>query len=149
MPRVVGDRVEPFRTHGLRRTDQIRAEIAVSRAAKAVMINGSMMSKATSESGWELSSLFVPSRKGGLMRRRVLGMLSGVLAVSLGCASPATAQVHLGRAVAVDGDSLNMGDMRFRLLGIDALEARQACTRRGEAWACGEEAAAVSLKTGR
>lgn len=77
------------------------------------------------------------------MRLRFLGMMSGVLALGLGCAFPAAAQVHVGQAVAVDGDSLEMGDLRFRLFGIDALEARQSCTRGGEAWACGEEAAAV------
>lgn len=77
------------------------------------------------------------------MQRSFACLISGVLALGLGCASPAAAQVHVGQAVAVDGDTLKMGDLRFRLFGIDALEARQACTRRGEAWACGEEAAAV------
>lgn len=66
-----------------------------------------------------------------------------VLAFGVSCASPASAQVYTGEAVPVDGDSLEIEGMRFRLFGIDALEARQTCTRRGEAWACGEEAAAT------
>ena len=64
MAREIRDRVEALRAHGLRRTDQISAEIAVMRAANADMMSGSIMSTATSESDHSLSSLFVPSRKG-------------------------------------------------------------------------------------
>lgn len=53
---------------------------------------------------------------------------------------PASAQVYFGSAQAVDGDSLDMGETRFRLFGIDAVEARQTCNRGGETWNCGEDA---------
>ncbi|MFN3989220.1 MAG: thermonuclease family protein [Erythrobacter sp.] len=45
-----------------------------------------------------------------------------------------------GPAIAIDGDTLDMTGTRIRLLGIDAPEAAQSCTREGVAWACGEEA---------
>ena len=47
-----------------------------------------------------------------------------------------------GRAVVVDGDSLEIGQERIRLFGIDAPEGTQDCQRNGAAWRCGEEAAA-------
>lgn len=52
MTRVVRDLVQPLGAHGFRLTDQMRAESAVMRAAKADMMRGSMMIKAASESGW-------------------------------------------------------------------------------------------------
>jgi len=45
-----------------------------------------------------------------------------------------------GPAIVIDGDTLDMTGTRIRLLGIDAPEAAQSCTRGGAAWACGEEA---------
>lgn len=56
---------------------------------------------------------------------------------------PAVAQVYLGSAQAVDGDSLNIGGARFRLFGIDAVESRQTCNREEKQWQCGEEAASA------
>jgi endonuclease YncB( thermonuclease family) len=47
-----------------------------------------------------------------------------------------------GAARAVDGDTLQVGDTRLRLHGIDAPELRQTCDdQAGEAWACGRRAA--------
>ncbi len=47
-----------------------------------------------------------------------------------------------GEARAVDGDTLQVGDTRLRLHGIDAPELRQTCEdQAGEAWACGRRAA--------
>jgi len=41
----------------------------------------------------------------------------------------------------VDGDTLRIGDVTYRLDGIDAPEAGQKClTERGKPWACGEAA---------
>ena len=47
-----------------------------------------------------------------------------------------------GEARAIDGDTLQVGDTRLRLHGIDAAELRQTCEdSAGEAWACGRRAA--------
>jgi len=62
-------------------------------------------------------------------------------AVQLGCA-PQAAEAITGRAKVVDGDSLEIGGDRIRLFGIDAPEGRQDCRRNGQAWRCGEDAAA-------
>lgn len=40
----------------------------------------------------------------------------------------------------IDGDSFRIGDAEVRLMGIDAPEGRQTCTRGGATWNCGEEA---------
>jgi endonuclease YncB( thermonuclease family) len=46
-----------------------------------------------------------------------------------------------GRASAVDGDTLRIGDTRIRLLGLDAVELDQTCTdANGAEWQCGHEA---------
>ena len=60
---------------------------------------------------------------------------------SVALAIPAEAQLSMGSAQAVDGDSLNIGGARFRLFGIDAVETRQTCNREQQQWQCGEEAA--------
>jgi endonuclease YncB( thermonuclease family) len=39
-----------------------------------------------------------------------------------------------------DGDSLQMGEERIRLWGIDAPELHQECTRKGQPYACGKSA---------
>lgn len=49
-----------------------------------------------------------------------------------------------GRASAVDGDTLRIGDTRIRLLGFDAVELDQTCSDAGGTdWSCGREARAV------
>jgi endonuclease YncB( thermonuclease family) len=58
-------------------------------------------------------------------------------------AHPAQAEIITGPATVIDGDTLDMTGTRIRLLGIDAPESAQSCTRAGQAWACGEEAAAT------
>jgi endonuclease YncB( thermonuclease family) len=60
------------------------------------------------------------------------------LAASL-TAVPAAAETVSGSVTVIDGDTLEIGERRIRLFGIDAPEAQQTCDRRGEAWACGEE----------
>jgi endonuclease YncB( thermonuclease family) len=50
---------------------------------------------------------------------------------------------HLeGRPRLVDGDSFHMGGNEVRLVGIDAPEGRQTCTRGHATWRCGEESRA-------
>lgn len=51
----------------------------------------------------------------------------------------ASAQMVSGSAEAIDGDSLSVSGLPFRLFGIDAPELQQTCNRAGEVWACGEE----------
>ncbi|MFD2172550.1 thermonuclease family protein [Rhodobacter lacus] len=58
-------------------------------------------------------------------------------------AAPAAAGVVEGRARAIDGDTLAIGDVRVRLEGIDAPEHDQKCEdARGQAWPCGAAATA-------
>ena len=55
---------------------------------------------------------------------------------------PAAAPL-IGHAEAVDGDTLRVGSVRVRLLGLDAPELDQTCTRPdGSEWSCGREAKA-------
>lgn len=44
-----------------------------------------------------------------------------------------------GRPNLVDGDSFHLGNEEVRLVGIDAPEGRQTCTRASATWPCGEE----------
>ncbi|WP_435199210.1 excalibur calcium-binding domain-containing protein [Qipengyuania sp. 902] len=57
--------------------------------------------------------------------------------------TPANAQTYVGKVRAVDGDSLEIGEARFRLFGIDAVEKHQTCDRDGQAWSCGADASSA------
>jgi endonuclease YncB( thermonuclease family) len=49
-----------------------------------------------------------------------------------------------GQVRVIDGDTIDVGQIRIRLHGIDAPETDQTChTRRGEVWACGAWAKAT------
>lgn len=53
-----------------------------------------------------------------------------------------------GRAQAVDGDTIRLGDERIRLAGIDAPEHDQTCTQAdGSSWACGKAATTLLAET--
>lgn len=52
---------------------------------------------------------------------------------------PVNGQV-MGHPKLVDGDSFFLDGDEVRMVGIDAPEGRQNCTREGKAWACGEAA---------
>jgi endonuclease YncB( thermonuclease family) len=41
----------------------------------------------------------------------------------------------------IDGDTLDLHSKRIRLHGIDAPESRQSCSRDGQNWRCGQQAA--------
>ena len=45
-----------------------------------------------------------------------------------------------GKPRVVDGDTLEIGDRRIRLHGIDAPEAKQTCLANGKRWRCGTNA---------
>lgn len=54
---------------------------------------------------------------------------------------PAGDQMLVGRARAVDGDTLALGAIRIRLAGIDAPELNQTCGEATDPWPCGADAA--------
>lgn len=58
-------------------------------------------------------------------------------------ATPAQAHIISGPATIIDGDTIDMTGTRVRLVGIDAPEAKQSCTRNDQSWACGEDATAT------
>lgn len=64
---------------------------------------------------------------------------AAVLAIAVLLVFPplASAQTVAGKAKVVDGDSLEIGQHRIRLWGIDAPEFKQTCTRGKERWSCG------------
>lgn len=64
-----------------------------------------------------------------------------VLAAAI--SAPVHANIITGPATAIDGDTIDMTGTRIRLLGIDAPESAQSCTREGQPWPCGEEATAT------
>ncbi len=55
--------------------------------------------------------------------------------------STETAGGLFGTVSVIDGDTLDLHGQRIRLHGIDAPESRQNCTRQGESWRCGQQAA--------
>ena len=56
--------------------------------------------------------------------------------------SAAHAETIAGRAVVIDGDTIDVHSRRIRLLDVDAPESRQLCENsKGEKWRCGQQAA--------
>ena len=45
-----------------------------------------------------------------------------------------------GRARVIDGDTIEVGSARIRLLGVDAPESAQRCLAGSRRWSCGEQA---------
>lgn len=65
---------------------------------------------------------------------RVLACLTTVIS------TPLQANILTGPATVIDGDTIDMTGTPIHLLGIDAPESEQSCTRDGRAWPCGAEA---------
>jgi endonuclease YncB( thermonuclease family) len=76
--------------------------------------------------------------------------------IALGCGSPALAKEVQGNGIqgvasVIDGDTIDIRDVRIRLHGVDAPESSQTCKdHSGSFWRCGQQAAlALSDKIGR
>lgn len=67
-----------------------------------------------------------------------------VLTISLLISMSAlSAEPIVGRAIIIDGDTIQIAGNRIRLHGIDAPEAKQTCVTAGIKWACGQNAIAA------
>src|SRR5918997_4533479 len=74
------------------------------------------------------------------IQARLRGMLI-VIVLAYHCTATTAAEVIVGAARVVDGDTIQVGDARVRLEGIDAPEAKQTCINaRGREWDCGRAA---------
>lgn len=76
-------------------------------------------------------------------RRSILAALALLVGVALAVWLAPGDEEIVGRATAMDGDSLRVDGVEIRLEGIDAPELAQLCEREGEPWRCGREARAV------
>src|SRR5690349_16952123 len=76
------------------------------------------------------------------MRTHTALLLLGLAALAVATERTCVSQTRIsGRASVTDGDSIEIGDTRLRLFGVDAVEGRQSCRRDSREWACGDEAA--------
>jgi endonuclease YncB( thermonuclease family) len=70
--------------------------------------------------------------------RKIAVLLASTAAAICLQGQPALAATISGIPKVVDGDTLEFGDQRVRLYGIDAPESKQQCTNRsGKEYACG------------
>ncbi|MCY4487801.1 MAG: thermonuclease family protein [Deltaproteobacteria bacterium] len=65
------------------------------------------------------------------------GIIAACIIVSAFALSSVVHADASGRASAIDGDTIEVGDERIRLHGIDAPESAQTCLAGGEGWRCG------------
>ena len=69
---------------------------------------------------------------------RILAIALGILAAVPGAAAAQDADASVsGVATVVGSDNLVIGDQRFYLFGIDAIEDEQNCFLNGAPWVCG------------
>jgi len=90
---------------------------------------------------------FFRSRFGGAQSLVVALALAGGAVVAL---KPSERALE-GRAHVVDGDTINLNDIKIRLKGIDAPEMEQTCSRSGRSYSCGDVArrALIALVSGQ
>lgn len=69
-----------------------------------------------------------------------------ILLVSLSVGPAIAATEFKGTAIALDGDSIEIGGQRINLYGIDAPEPGQSCERLGTSYRCGQEATQALAK---
>ena len=63
----------------------------------------------------------------------------GVIAYATVWLDSQSSQEFAGKPYVVDGDSLVINDEKLRLVGIDAPELKQTCTKGGHDWPCGRQ----------
>ena len=56
------------------------------------------------------------------------------------------AQLIIGKAKIIDGDTIHIGKNKIRLHGIDAPEWNQSCTLNNKVWECGKKSTLVLKK---
>jgi endonuclease YncB( thermonuclease family) len=73
--------------------------------------------------------------------RSLLTSAAIIIVLACHCTETTAAEVLVGPARVVDGDTIELGAARVRLEGIDAPEAKQTCINaRGRQWDCGRAA---------
>jgi endonuclease YncB( thermonuclease family) len=69
----------------------------------------------------------------------IIGIWSGLVIVLLSLA-PALAADITGKATVIDGGTIQIGDHRIHLFGLDAPHGDQMCVDNGQSWNCGQQA---------